>query len=535
MNSASSRGARRRARHLFASAGLSGLFVSAAACHQQAPPPPPAPTAQAPAPPPAETPLEPAREAPPESGPARETPFPKIEHQDLASGLALQVVQAHTLPIAQIRLVIKSGAAADGDLTGAANITARMLKDGGAGRFSSKDLLAKIETLGTDLNIDVTPDSTVLSLALARPRFDEAMDLLGTVVREPRWDEQEFGKLKKRQVQRVADKAKSSGTWDATMLLWRELYRLPTGLHPYASYDAVPSELAKLTTQTCRDFYRKNFSPKNAVLVVAGDIDVETAKKAADRAFGAWKGADVPAPSFGEANPPEHLKILLADRPKSAQSDVYVASLGPARKDDAWTEVKVANQVLGGGVSGRLFLDVREKRSLAYNTRSSLGELAKGPVPLIAYAGTQTAKTGLAVQALLENLKRISAEAVSAEELNTARRYLADIFALRMETIGSVADMVVQLNVLGLPDDYYDTYRKEVREVSADALQKNTATHVREGHLVIAVAGDAALLGPVLSHFGDVVVTNPEKEFERIRTIPANPNAPIELERQDGQ
>jgi len=410
-----------------------------------------------------------------------------------------------------------------------------MLKEGGAGRYSSKDLLAKIETLGTDLNIDVTPDSSVLSLALARARFDEAMDLLGTIVREPRWDEQEFGKLKKRQIQRAEDRAKSSGAWDATMLLWRELYRLPTGLHPYASFDAVPSELAKITTKSCREFYRKNYSPKNAVLVVAGDIDADGVKKAAQRALGSWKGPEVPPESFGEANPPEQLKILLADRPKSAQSDIYLAALGPARKDDSWPELKVTNQILGGGVSGRLFLDVREKRSLAYNTRSTLGEVARGPVPLVAYAGTQTAKTGLAVQALLENLRRIATEAPASEELDTARRYLADIFAVRMETIGSVADMVVSLNVLGLPDDYYDTYRKEIREVSADAALKSTALYVREGHAVLAVAGDAERIGLVLSHFGDVVVVNPEKEFERVRTIPANRAAPIELERQEGQ
>src|SRR5262249_26870252 len=160
------------------------------------------------------------------------------------------------LPVVQIRVLIKSGAAADGDSTGLANLTAKMLKDGGAGRYASKDLLGKIETLGADLGIEVGPDSTVLSPAVARTHFDEAIDLLCTIVREPRWDEQEFGKLKKRQIQKVADKAKSSGTWAATMLLWRELYRLPTGLHPYASYDAVPSDLGKITTQSCRDFYK---------------------------------------------------------------------------------------------------------------------------------------------------------------------------------------------------------------------------------------------------------------------------------------
>ena len=459
----------------------------------------------------------------------------QIEHQDLPSGLALDVVQARTLPLVQIRVLVKSGAAADGDNTGLANFTAKMLKDGGAGRYSSKDLLAKIETLGTDLGVEVGPDSTVLSLAIPKAHFDEAMDLLGAVTREPRWDEQEFGKLKKRQIQKSADKAKSNGAWSATMLLWQELYRLPTGVHPYASYDARPSELAKITTALCRNFYKKNFTPKNTTIIVGGDIDVDAARKAVDKAFGSWKGPEVAAASFADANAPERLKIFLADRPKSAQSDVYVGMLGPSRKDDSWTGVKVANQVLGGGVSGRLFLDVREKQSLAYNTRSTVGEVARGPVPIIAYAGTQTAKTGLAVQALLDNLKRISAEAAAEDELNTARRYLADIFAVRMETVGSVADMVVALRVLGLPDDYSDTYSKEIGGVTGEQAQKSIAEHVREGHAVIAVSGDAEKIGPVLSHFGEVVVVNPEKEFERVKAFPMNANAPIELERETGQ
>src|SRR5258708_1542445 len=238
---------------------LLGLIVGG--CHPQPPTHPSNVQIPVPEGPPKDQTLEPAREAPPESGPPRETPFPKIEHQDLPNGLALDVVQAHTLPIVQIRVLVKSGAAADGDNTGLASLTAKMLKDGGAGRFSSKDLLAKIETLGTDLGIEVGPDSTVLSLAVSKAHFDEAIDLLGTVTREPRFDEQEFGKLKKRQVQKLADKAKSSGAWAATMLLWRELYRLPTGLHPYASSDAVPSELAKLTPPPSPAFSRNNSSP----------------------------------------------------------------------------------------------------------------------------------------------------------------------------------------------------------------------------------------------------------------------------------
>jgi hypothetical protein len=86
-----------------------------------------------------------------------------------------------------------------------------------------------------------------------------------------------------------------------------------------------------------------------------------------------------------------------------------------------------------------------------------------------------------------------------------------------------------------LPDDYYDTYRKEIREINGDRALRAIAEHVREGHFVLAVAGDAEKIAPALSHFGDVIVYNPEKEFERVRSIPANPQASIELEREAGQ
>jgi predicted Zn-dependent peptidase len=510
---------------------LAAALASCRAPEQKPAAAPPAPSPVAPAP---ET-LTPVRESPPASGPAHDVAFPSIAHEELPNGLRLDVVPSHALPIVQIRIVLKAGTSADGDLTGVASLTAQMLKEGGAGKYSSRELLSRIETLGGDLGIEVGPDSTVLSLAVTRSHFDDALDLLGAVVQAPKLDPVEFGKLKKRAAQKAESRAKSSGTWAATMLLWRELYRLPTGLHPYGAYDATAGEIGRIKLGDCRDFYRRVYSPKSTALVVTGDTDLESVKRAAARVLGGWKGPEAFEPPFAEATPPDHPRILLADRPKSTQSDVYVAVLGPARKDDAWTDAKVANQILGGGVSGRLFSDVREKKSLAYSTRSSLGELARGPVPLAVYAGTQTAKTGLALQALLDHAKRLASEPATASEMNTARRYLVDVFAIKMETIGSIADMISSLEIYGLPDDYYDTYRKALGQVSPAGALAAASEAIRDGHWVIAVAGDADKIGPALSHFGDVLVYSPEKGFEKVRTIPANPTAPLEIERSPGQ
>jgi predicted Zn-dependent peptidase len=516
--------------------GALGVLLLAAAC-TAAPPPPkaPAPPPPPPAPTAAPAPTAPAREEPPASGPARPLAFPKVAWSTLPTGLKVATIEGHALPLVQIRVVVQAGRSADGDHPGLAEVTGQLLKDGGAGAFGARELMTRIESLGGTLSIDTGFDSTVLSLAVTKDHLGEALDLLGTIVREPQLSQPELVKVKKRETDRVSDAARSSGRWSASMVLWRDLFVLPTDHHPYASYDATPADIAKITAQDCRTFHHKYFVPTNAFVVVAGDTDEAAVKAAAEKAFGGFRGGEAPVVSFTDPMPPSGLKITLVDRPKSSQSDVYVGMLGPHRDDKAWPAMAVANQVLGGGVAGRLFMDVREKRSLAYNARSSLVELAHGPSVLLAYVGTQTAKTGLATAAVLEHVARLGSSAPSQDETDTATRYLSDVFAIKLETIGAVADELVKLKLLGLPDDYDDGYRKELREVTPAAAGAIAGEHAREGHAIVVVAGDADKIGPMLSHFGEVKVVDPTKGFERERTIPMNAGAPLEAPREAGQ
>jgi zinc protease len=515
---------------------LSGLSIlvmlGASSCSGVAPVPPPAPAqpplsaSAAPSAPPA-----PSRESPPEAGPATPEPFPLVRRDRLPNGLELELVPNHALPIVQLRLVLRSGYSRDGAKPGLARMTAHMLKDGGAGSMTSRQLIDRIESLGTELEERTGPDSTVLSLAVTASHSAEALDLLSTVARSPRWDAAEFRKLRQREAERAADLARSSGSWLARMALFRSLYRARTGRHPYAAPDATADEVRRIALGDCREFYRLNFVPKNARLVVAGDVDPDRFRSVVDRALGAWQGPSAAPVDDTDELAVDQLTLVLVNRPKSTQSDILAGALGPARSDASWTKLAVANQVLGGGVSGRLFLDVREQQSLAYATNSTLEEFGHGAAPLLLYAGTQTAKTGLTVQALLGHVARM-AEAPSAREVEMARRYLADVFAVRMATIGNVADMVVNLGVLGLPHDYYDVYRRELGAVGASDVAPVAGRYYRPGHLVVAVAGDAARLGPVLAHFGQVTVLDPARGFERARVIPQDPNAPLELEQE---
>jgi zinc protease len=465
-----------------------------------------------------------ARQAPPASLASKPSPFPAIARATLGDGLRLAVVQATALPIVQIRFVTFAGMGYG--TPGAAQFTADMLKEGGTRTMTSAQVLSRIEELGATLSVDTDFDRSVLSLGVTKDHLGEALDLLAKVVTEPRFDGVELKKLKARRTDEAREAARGSGAWSATRLLFRELY---PDSNPYSRYDVVPSEIAKITDRTLRDFHKHFYVPSNSELIVTGDVSEALAQGAAQRSFGAWKGGAAPKVSFPAAIAPQKTRIILASRPHSEQSDIFVAMLAPPRSSADWPALRVANQVLGGGVAGRLFADVREQRSLAYNTRSQILELAHGDEPLFAYAGTATKKTGLAIQGLLDNIERIAAGPITGTEVQTAGTYLSDIFAIRLETIGSIADLVAVQDTYGLPNGYWDRYRAAVREVSVDAAQAAAKKLFGGSGRLIVVAGDPTVIGKPLSHFGEVVVVDPEKEFATVSTIPADPSAPLEV------
>ena len=454
--------------------------------------------------------------SPPPSGAAKESPFPRVARSKLSNGVGVDVVTSTALPIVHVRVLVRAGSGSGG-VAGVGELTASLLKDGGTRNLSSAELLRRIETMGASLGVSVDQDRTVLSLAVTKDQLPEAMDLLGQVVREPRFDEGELQKLKARTSDAAEDTTRSSGSFTATWLVFRELF--PAAGHPYGTYGLLPSMIARVDGAKIRDHHRRFYVPQATALVLAGDVDAEAAKKLAEKAFGSWQGG---SPPKVELPAPRALsrRVVIAHRPKSVQSDVYVAMIAPERLSETWASLRVANQVLGGGVASRLFTDVREQRSLAYRTSAQILELAHGPQPLVLYAGTETGKTAQAVTGLLENAARMKSAPPTAAETETSRRYLSDVFSVRMETIGAIADMVVAQESLGLPDGYWDAYRKQLRATTAEDAARAAATLYAPETALVVVAGDADAIGPALATFGEVTVVDPEKEFKVLRTLP---------------
>jgi zinc protease len=504
---------------------LLGCALAACSAAPQPTPVAPRPSATAPLPP---APVKDPLSEPPASGITPSAPFPAIARRTLPNGLELAVVTRKTLPIVELRLLFKSGVASDGTKPGLAAVTGELTKLGGAGPWNGEQLLERAESLGADLNVLTDRDSTRISLGVTTGDLAAALEILAAMAIKPRFDAREFGKLRTLEVERAKSSAKSSAGYAAAMILYRELFEVPTAIHPYSRYSALPGELEKLQLVDCKAWHKQHMTPRNAVLVASGDVDPETFAKVAEKAFGGWQGERPEAPRFSDPLPEAQRYLYLVDRPGTGQSQVMVGRLGPVRQTPDWPSLAVMNQVLGGGVAGRLFLDVREKRSLAYSTGSSIEEPAHSPVPIVLSAGTQTDKAPHAMQALLENLQRLGQSAPTPAEIETATRYLSDSFLFRTETVGALADMTVKLSVLGLPDDYYDEYRKAVRSIDAETATAKAGKHFSNERVVMVVAGDASKLAQRLTRFGKVVIIDPQNGFTPGKMLPMNASQPLD-------
>jgi zinc protease len=463
-----------------------------------------------------------ARQAPPPSGPAREIHFPPIVRANTASGLELNTVALHGVPVVQVKLVIKNGSAADpADLPGTAQLVAQMLKEGTARKTSAK-IAEAIDYLGARLSIHNDEEQISINIQALADQLPVALALVAELATEPTFDEAELKKLKKRELDRLSLMSQSPN-FLARREFWKTLY----GPHPYAHTDTTKDVVKRIKRSDLAAFHRKFFAPNNAYLVVVGDVTPESVQESASKAFKTWAARKIapieyPTPAARTAR-----EVVLVDRPESVQSVIYVGNLALARKDPDYVPLLVANQVLGGSAASRMFMDLREKQSLTYGAYSDLDE-GLVPVPFRAFAAVRNEVTAQAMKAFMEHLVRISSEPAPEPELADAKRLLIDSFPLHIETPGEIAGLVAELRTYGFPDNYWDGFRAEIQAVSAQAALQAAQKYIKPNQALIVVVGKAAAVKDAVSAYGPVKVIDTEGNLVVQDAAPAQPAAALQ-------
>jgi predicted Zn-dependent peptidase len=446
----------------------------------------------------------PSKEAPPASEKARDLSFPAVQHVTLDNGLVVDVVTQKQLPIVSVQLVIQSGSASDpAGLPGLANAVADMLKEG-TKKKKGAVFAEAIEFLGANIGTSAGQETVRVSLSALSEHFDAGLALLAEAALLPSFDVKELEKLKKRSLDELKLK-KDKPAWLARREFQRALY----GSHPYGQYDTTEAAVKKLTQKDLLSYHGAHFVPNNAFLVVVGDVSAEQVKAKVTQLFGSWKKKAVSETKYPEPPVRTAREVIVIDRPASVQSQIIIGNLALKRNDPGFIPLTVANQVLGGSAASRLFMDLREKRSLTYGAYSRLDETVDVG-SFRASAAVRTQVTGEALAGFFEHLDRIVKEPAPQPELEAAHRFLADSFPLQIETGDRIAELLADLRVYGLPEGYWDTYRSAIRQVSADDALKAAKANIHPERDLVVVVGRAAEIVPMLEKFGPVRVVDTE-------------------------
>ncbi|HEV2800456.1 MAG TPA: pitrilysin family protein [Pyrinomonadaceae bacterium] len=436
----------------------------------------------------------------PKPGPEPRLVLPKVERHRLSNGLEVLLVRHTELPVVNMNLIIKSGAASDPEtLPGAASLTADLLDEGTKTR-GALDISNALAGIGARLSVNAGWDSTNADLLTLTRHLDRALDIYADVLLNPAFPETDLKRLRATRLaalQQQRDNADAIAGVVYSSILYGDK-------HPYGRpLSGNETSLAAIEGADVRRFYETYYRPNNAALIVAGDVTASTLLPKLERAFAAWKPAQVPAANVSQTPPArERAGIYLVDKPGAAQSVIQIGQVGVARNTPDYFPLLVLNSMLGGQFVSRINLNLREDKGYTYGARSNF-DYRRGAGPFTASGGVFTNVTKESISEFLKELRGIRGEIpVTERELEYAKQGILRGFPRGFETPDQIAGRLSAVVLYNLPDDYFNNYSARVRAVSLADITRVANRYLDPSRMAILVVGDRKAVEPGLRSLG---------------------------------
>ena len=432
--------------------------------------------------------------------------LPKPYETKLSNGLQVLVLENHKLPQFSMQMIILSGGMADpAELPGAAQYTATLLREGTKTR-DSKKIAEQLDQLGASIfaNAGLSAISSNVSASGLTDNFDAIMELFADVLLNPSFPADEFNKLKTRNIAQIRLQRSQAGFLSSEMFS-----KVMYGSHPAARTSLAAEQIQRLTPEALQTFHATHYKPNNAIFAIVGDVKPAEIVAKLEKTFAAWKQGAVPKTTIPQVADTGAAKIYLIDRPGSVQTNLLAGTLTITRTDPDFFALEMMNQVVGGGASARLFMNLREDKGYTYGAYSNVASY-KYRGRFQANTEVRTDVTEGSMKELLYEFKRIGEEKIPADEFERAKRTIIGGWALQLESPASSLQNAITSRLYGLPADYWDTYPQKIAAITTDEVQRVARKYLDLGKLQIVAVGDATKIASLLKQFGKVEIFDTE-------------------------
>jgi zinc protease len=406
----------------------------------------------------------------------------KIQEIKSPGGIKAWLVEEHSVPLVALRFAFEGGSSQDpAGKEGLANFLSGML-DEGAGDLNSKQFQERMEEIAMRMTFEDGRDAFYGNFETLTQNRERAVELLTLAITKPRFDAEAVERMRKQFLASLSYAAR-----DPSRVSSEQWMALAFAGHPYGRpANGTPQSVAAVNGKDLVDFRTRFFAKDNLRVVAVGDIDATTLGAMLDKVFGALPAkAKLTPVAKTEPKAAQRLKVIDMNVPQSA---VRFGLPAMARKDKDFIAAFVLNTIVGGGFTSRLYNEVREKRGLAYGVDSSIIPLQHAAV-FIGSVATKNEEIGQSLELIRNELKRVAAEGVTAEELNDAKSYLTGSFALRFDTNANIANQLLWMMMEELGTGYVDRRNAMIEAVTLEDIKRVAKRLFENQELIVTVVG----------------------------------------------
>ena len=425
----------------------------------------------------------------------------EYERVALDNGVVRLLAEKHDVPLVGLRAVVRGGAAADpAERAGMAGLVSTLMQKG-AGDRDAAAFAGAAANVGGRISASTSAEAVSVSADFLARDAGLMIELVADMLMRPTLSEDEFLKERDRTIALI-QASKGSGV-RSLMSSYANAFMF--GDHPYGNPPSgSESSLATISHDELTQFYQDRFGGDRLIVAVVGDFNLEPMKAALTRAFGEWAPAAAPLPIPPAPAPIEGRRVLLVDKPGSAQTYFWIGNVGVALDYPRRAELRIANTLFGGRFSSMLMTALRVETGLTYGARSTVEQFSRpGTVTIRSY--TETSKTVEAIDLAIELLGRLHRRGVDDEMITSARNYIMGQYPPTLETAAALAAMLAFLEQHGLGRDYIDAYGDALSAATPVSVH-NTISEVYPlpDNLVLVLIGDAELIREDVAKYGPV-------------------------------
>jgi zinc protease len=446
----------------------------------------------------------PDRSSPPALGPERPVAWPKRTVLTLANGLQVVLAEARTFPKISAQLFFRSGNASVAYRSpGLAELTATVARTGTTNR-PLRRIEEDLRRMGADLAASAGADTSAIGISGVADFSEGLLEMLADLARNASFPEEEFERERRQRMEGLKIQ-RTTPDFLATERLRRTLF----GEHPYAIVAPQEAQVAAFRREQLEEFYRQNYSPANALLILVGDFSAAAILDQVEKIFGAWKAPAPAAQKWPEAPRQSGRQVHLVHLPGSVQTQVLIGNLAITRRDPDWFRMVLANSIYGGAFHSRLVMNIREQKGYTYSPRSGISALREYGYFTV-HAAVRNEVTAATLTEMFYEMDRMRSLPVTDQELESARSYLTGVFSLGVATQDGVLSQLSTVFLDRLPEDYLETYRARIKALTADDILAAARRHFDSANEQIVLVGDRAQIAEQAALFGPVTEYDPQ-------------------------